>query len=276
LTGSLDSLKPGNKVGDWTVLETPRVMKSRIRCECICGSVVAIIADNLLRGRSTRCRSCVARANRPPKYGAPIRGSEYERLYRIWAKMKDRCRSPDRQNAHLYCLRGITVCAVWLNDFAAFRDWSLANGYCDDLSIDRIDNDGNYEPGNCRWATATQQGRNKRTNHLLTAFGETKPLIEWTEDARCPVGRDALRFRLDRGWSVEASIRTPTDAAKQLCGHKTKGSSNGNSTLTEEGVQAIRLLCAQGVSQVSVARQFGISQPTVSAIHLRKLWAWLP
>ncbi len=78
--------------------------------------------------------------------------------------MKERCYSPSCKEFKWYGARGIHMCEVWLNDFAAFRDWALANGYSDELSIDRIDNDGNYEPTNCRWATMKEQCSNRRNS----------------------------------------------------------------------------------------------------------------
>ena len=103
------------------------------------------------------------------------------RLYRIWADMKRRCKNSDRPNYKNYGGKGIRVCQEWENSFDSFREWALNNGYSDDLSIDRIDNDGNYEPSNCRWATAKEQANNKRNNLHIKYKGETRTLAQWCE-----------------------------------------------------------------------------------------------
>lgn len=103
------------------------------------------------------------------------------RLYRIWADMKRRCKNSDRPNYKNYGDKGIRVCQEWENSFDSFREWALNNGYSDDLSIDRIDNDGNYEPSNCRWATAKEQTNNKRNNLYIKYKGETRTLAQWCE-----------------------------------------------------------------------------------------------
>lgn len=92
----------------------------------------------------------------------------------------------------------------------AFRDWALSHGYADDLEIDRIDNEGNYEPSNCRWVTREVNQRNTRQNRLLSAFGETKTIVEWLEDPRCKVtSENKFRHRVDAGWLPERAIETP-------------------------------------------------------------------
>lgn len=123
--------------------------------------------------------------------------------------MKNRCFNDGDEDYRRYGARGITVCNEWLNDFAAFREWSCSHGYAKGLSIDRIDNDGDYCPENCRWATQTQQSRNTRFNHPLTAFGETKLLCEWIEDKRCKVKYTTLWNRLKWKWDAEKALATP-------------------------------------------------------------------
>lgn len=267
----------GLRFGSLTVLEHPANARSKIACRCDCGRIQTTCYFNLAHGRSKRCKSCMGKCNRRPKYGASIRGSNFERLYWIWMRMRDRCTSPNRQNSHLYSLRGIKVCPEWQNDFAAFRDWSLANGYRDDLTIDRWpDQNGNYEPANCRWATQSQQMRNTRKNRLVTAFGETKTLIEWSEDSRCIASYSALKSRLAKGWPAEHAISTPYSVAARSRALKTSGNLNTNSKLTADKVRSIRWLCASGASQGTIAKQFGVSQASVSAIHRRSHWKWLP
>jgi len=100
------------------------------------------------------------------------------RLYRIWDAMKGRCYAKNRKFYENYGGRGITICESWKNDFVKFKDWALENGYRDDLSIDRIDNDGNYEPNNCKFSTAKEQQRNTRRNRIITYKDETHCVAE--------------------------------------------------------------------------------------------------
>lgn len=274
---SRDKLSIGSRIGDWTVLEIPSTCKSKVICKCTCGRVKLVDVDNLLRNGSTRCKSC-AIGSRGAKYGRPVRGAERNRLYFVWAGIKARCEPRAGNQGSSYQKLGIMMCDEWKCDFAAFRDWSLANGYREGLSIDRWPNPyGDYEPSNCRWATQRQQQRNRTNNRLIAAFGETKPLIEWAEDRRCTVGRSGLSSRLNKGWNPEDAIMTPIDIAEETRAAETRGNQNGNSTLDEQAVRSIRQQCIEGHKpQWQIAKEFGIAQCTVSAIHRRKLWGWLP
>lgn len=129
-----------------------------------------------------------------------------ELLLKVWRQMRSRC--GDRENSR-YGGRGISVCPEW-DDYGTFRSWAIDAGYAEGLSIDRIDNDGNYAPDNCRWTDRITQANNRRGQVLLTAFGETKSLAMWARDQRCPVSAPALQLRVvRRGWDHERAIVTP-------------------------------------------------------------------
>ena len=119
--------------------------------------------------------------------------------------MIQRCENPNDKGFFRYGGRGITVCEEWANSFEAFRDWALANGYRDDLTIDRIDNDGNYCPENCRWATARTQANNTRKTRFLTYKGETHSVTEWGRILG--IKQSTLNMRLNKyKWSIEKAL----------------------------------------------------------------------
>lgn len=125
------------------------------------------------------------------------------RIYRIWSNMKRRCLNPKAENYNRYGGRGITVCDEWKNDFMSFYNWSMENGYQEYLTIDRIDNDGNYEPSNCRWATTKDQENNRGDfNIIVTYKGKTQTLMQWAEETKLPFA--TLRYRIvESKWPVE-------------------------------------------------------------------------
>lgn len=122
--------------------------------------------------------------------------------------MLSRCEDEDNPQYYNYGGRGIAVCDEW-HDFNNFYNWCIESGIEADLQIDRIDNDKGYQPDNCRLVTRKQNARNKRTNRLLTAFGETKSVTEWSEDHRCMISPGGIMHRIKSGMSVEDAILAP-------------------------------------------------------------------
>ena len=142
--------------------------------------------------------------SRPPVHGF----AKKEVLYDVWNGIKKRCFRKNNKDYHNYGGRGITVCDEWVSNYMTFRNWAIENGYSKGLSIDRIDNNGNYEPSNCKWSTPKQQSINRRTNTILSFNGKNQTMKEWAEE----IGMcyHALSERISRGsWSIEKALTTP-------------------------------------------------------------------
>lgn len=165
------------------------------RFKCDCGNEKLIRKGDVMHGKTQSC-GCFLRES------VTTYGSHRERLYKIWWGLLKRCYQSHTKGYAGYGARGIKVCAAWKDNYFIFKEWSLANGYSDDLSIDRINNDGNYEPSNCRWATDKIQNRNRGSyNATITFNNSTKTVAEWAENLNL---RPALLYqRLSKGWEVE-------------------------------------------------------------------------
>lgn len=188
-----------------------------------------------------------------------LHGGKGEHLYEVWCSMKQRCYNPNNSRYDRYGGRGITICDEWLHDYAAFRAWSLGNGYEDNmgLSIDRIDNDGNYEPNNCRWTDIMTQADNKSSNIQITYNGKTQTLRKWSEETGISV--DALYYRYRAGKTSEEILK------------KFDVKNIGN-TRTEISTRKILELRNQGMSIPKIAVAVGCSQGTVwNRLKLAKL-----
>ena len=150
-------------------------------CQCDCGNVKVVRADALISGATKSC-GCIKKEqdkiNLTANHKHKMSGT---RIYETWQDMKRRCYNKQNARYDRYGGRGITVCDEWLNNFQSFYDWAISNGYSDDLTIDRIDNDGNYEPSNCRWSTAKEQCNNRGSNINITIGNATKSLMCWCE-----------------------------------------------------------------------------------------------
>ena len=169
-------------------------------CKCDCGNLTPVSRNNLTSGHTLSCGCLQQRMRRHGEYHK-IHGQTGTRLHRIWKDMKTRCTNPNAINYDNYGGRGISVCEEWRKDSYAFREWAVANGYCDDLTLDRIDVNGNYCPENCRWVTRKEQNNNRRDNRKLTFNGRTQSIPEWAEELGLSYG--GLYDRLRRGLPIE-------------------------------------------------------------------------
>lgn len=187
------------------------------KCKCDCGSIKEINGNRLRNGRTKSC-GCL---KRNIKFDSSVQnnsnlthGKSKTRLYRIYQKMKRRCYRPEEKYYENYGGRGIDICDEWREDFQAFYDWAMENGYSDDLSIDRRDNDKGYSPDNCKWSTAKEQANNTRSTIFITYKGNRKPVSEWSKIIG--IRQDTLSNRKRKGWSDEKCIETPLNRTKGI------------------------------------------------------------
>lgn len=198
----------GQKFGRLTVIkrvENDKNGNSQWLCKCECGNEKIVRTNTLKRSESTSC-GCLR--NEKVKKANTKHGLNNSRIYHIWKGIKHRCNCRTSNGYKIYGGRGIKVCDEWIKDFKAFYDWSIENGYKDNLTIDRIDNNGNYTPNNCRWVTSKKQANNRSNNHIIVYKNERHTLSEWANIYDIP--SRLLRDRIIRSnWSFEKAISTP-------------------------------------------------------------------
>jgi hypothetical protein len=171
--------------------------KSYWACKCDCGNTLAVRGDMLKNGNTRSC-GCLKREQDKINLSKFHKGYHTpNRLYDIWNNIKGRCLNQNDKNYYRYGGRGIKIYPDWIHDYSKFRDWAFNNGYKKHLTIDRIDNNGNYEPNNCRWATMKEQANNRRSNINVFWNGDTHTLAEWSEIYSINYG--TLRDRYYRG-----------------------------------------------------------------------------
>lgn len=134
-------------------------------------------------------------------------GYSHTRIDNIYKSMVDRCENPKSYNYHKYGARGIRVCEEWKRDKIAFFEWAFANGYSDNLTIDRKDNTKGYNPDNCRWITYQAQNNNRRSNHFETIDGATHTIAEWSRISG--IAQTTIWFRLRKGWNPKDAVFKP-------------------------------------------------------------------
>lgn len=190
----------GKRFGKLVVMEFVGIInkKTMWRCKCDCGNEVTAYATNLKSGHAISCGCAMRKSN----------GLSVTRIYHIYNGMINRCYNQNNKEYRNYGARGITVCEEWLgeNGLYNFKEWAENNGYQEDLTIDRKDVNGNYEPSNCRWATLIEQANNKRNNITLTYNGKTRTIPEWSRELG--IDRGLLYSRKKLGWTDRQCIET--------------------------------------------------------------------
>lgn len=188
----------GKKFGKLTIIEEckerDKFGNKIYKCKCDCGNFVKIRGNGLKTGNNRSC-GCLRGVNH---------GKTKEPLYWVWCSIKQRCYNHNDHRYGDWGGQGITMCYEWCNNFKTFYDWSMKNGYKKGLQIDRINNDGNYEPDNCRWVDRKTQARNKRNCKYYTINGGTHCLSEWCDILGLKY--TTVNQRLHRGWNIEKAL----------------------------------------------------------------------
>lgn len=226
-------------------------------CICDCGNTTLVRQFSLNNGRVRSC-GCINR-DRTTTHGDSRNPKAPE--YSAWQSMKNRCLKPEHKSWKDYGGRGITICPEWIDSYTTFLE-DVGRRPSPNHSLDRIDNDAGYQKDNVRWATRTEQMRHTRNNRLVTAYGETKSIVEWSERAGIPWS--ILSDRLNSGWTPERAISDPIIQ---------RGSNL--SKLNPDQVIAIMARLLVGELPESVARFYSVSPQSIGDIWTGRTWSHL-
>lgn len=197
----------GQKFGRLTVIkriENDSRNHARFLCQCDCGNFKNILSRSLKSGKTKSC-GCLAKEVHSKSKFKYKKEKNFKRIYNIWNSMKQRCNNIKSKDYKNYGGRGIKVCDEWKNDFMSFYNWTINNGYKDDLTLDRIDVNGNYEPNNCRWVTWKEQGNNTRVNRIIEYNGKKKTLSEWAKELN--INYSTLNNRINTNkWEIQKAF----------------------------------------------------------------------
>lgn len=195
--GRLTVIRPVDKIG----------VKYKWVCQCDCGNETVVIGSHL--GKTIFSCGCYAREKSSERLATHRKSKT--RLFHIWQSIKQRCGNPRCHAYADYGGRGIQICDEWSKSFEEFESWALANGYDEnakrgECTIDRIDNNGNYEPSNCRWATMAEQQNNKRSRVEIEWDGRKMSVADWSRETG--LTHSTILGRIRRGWSAETALTT--------------------------------------------------------------------
>ena len=185
-----------------------------LHCKCDCGNDVVVYKNSLINGHTKSC-GCFKRevnSNTATKHGM-----SRTRIYKTWEDMIKRCYNKSSNNYYRYGGRGITVFDEWLEFENFYKYVSKLPHYNESgYSFDRIDNDGNYEPENVRWADNETQANNKSTNYYVTYNDKTQTIAQWSKETNIPTS--TLRYRIRKGWDIENALTTPSQTRNKIAG----------------------------------------------------------
>lgn len=211
--GKRRNVPNGTRFGRVVIIEEiePKNKNRQFLCICDCGNECNKSIKTLFKQGISSCGCYQTEYNNSAKTERRTENHPYlhTRLYSIWLGMKKRCFNKNSRAYKWYGSKGIIVCDSWKNRFINFYEWSIKNGYSDDLTIDRIDSNGNYEPSNCRWIPWSDQNNNKTTSKILRYQGENISAIDLSR--KYNICYTTLIGRLKRGWSVKSAIETKVD-----------------------------------------------------------------
>lgn len=194
----------GDVVKGATLVERINGQKWIVKCEC---GEMFVGQPSSMSGLCKKCAMKRMGENRTIHGESPDTGKNASRLYSIWLGMRTRCNNPNADSFKFYGERGVKVCDEW-SSYISFKNWALSHGYDESLTLDRIDCNGDYSPGNCRWATLIEQGNNKRSNHMITYKGKTQTLAEWSRETGIPYHTLKRRINNSR-FTVEEALTLP-------------------------------------------------------------------
>ena len=201
----------GEKFNNLLVIERDynvKTGKAYWKCLCDCGNKTIVSGSNLRNGSVKSCGCLIYRSKNK------THGMSKSSLYKIWNGMKFRCTNKNSGSYKNYGQRGISVCEEWFNNPQLFIEWALKNGYKEGLTIDRIDNEKDYCPENCRWISKGEQAKNRRMNYCIEYKGEAKTLWELCEELN--LNYNLVHNRIKKlGWSLEKAISTPVNENKR-------------------------------------------------------------
>lgn len=197
----------GQIYGRLTVIEIlkPRNQRTVVKCKCACGNTHISLMKPIKKGDTKSC-GCYRIESRHT--ATVTHGDTKYKLYRVWRTMIRRCHDERVKSYKTYGKRGISVCQKWRDSYPIFKKWAIKKGYKFGLQIDRINNNGNYEPINCRWVTSKVNNNNTRNNTIMEFKGIKKPMNQWAEEMG--INKATLSTRYNQlKWSVEKCLTEP-------------------------------------------------------------------